>query len=152
MNRFIAALAVLVIGVVIAVTATPRSYLPPAVRVAKGHVDSFLGEAGPRAERLVRRAERALDDVRDRIGVPMARTSRSTVSGRAKVSQHADTLEQALGPNQSTSRGYYYGASQDIAVQQDSRWDELIDWMEAQRQRYTDVFRVIEAQATDGTP
>lgn len=68
------------------------------------------------------------------------------------MSQHADTLEQALGPNQTTSRGYYYGTSQDIAVQQDSRWDELIDWMEAQRQRYADVFRVIEAQATDGTP
>ena len=59
------------------------------------------------------------------------------------MSQHADTLEQALGPNQLTSRGHYYGTSQDIAVQQESRWDELIDWMEAQRQRYADVFRII---------
>lgn len=64
------------------------------------------------------------------------------------MSQHADTLEQALGPNQLTSRGNYYGTSQDIAVQQESRWDELIDWMEAQRQRYADVFRIIEAQAS----
>ena len=68
------------------------------------------------------------------------------------MSQHADTLDQALGPNQLTRRGYYYGTSQDIAAQHESRWDELIDWMEAQRQSYADVFRIIEIQATDGMP
>ena len=49
------------------------------------------------------------------------------------MSRHADTLEQALGPNQSTSRGFYFGTSQDIAVQQESRWDERIDWMDLHR-------------------
>ena len=61
------------------------------------------------------------------------------------MSQHADTLEQALGPNQSIGGGHYYGTSRDIPVRQDSRWDELIDWMEAQRERYEKVFQVIEA-------
>ena len=92
MKSFLAALAVLVIGVVIALAAIPRSDLPPAVRVAKDHVDSVLNEAGPRAERLVRRAERALDEVRNRVGVPMDRASRSTLSGRAKVVD-GDTLD-----------------------------------------------------------
>ena len=92
MNRFLAALAVLVIGVVIAVVATPRSALPPSVRVAKDHVDTVLDEAGSRAERLVQGAERAWGEVRDRIGVPMARASRSTVSGRARVVD-GDTLD-----------------------------------------------------------
>ena len=66
--------------------------------------------------------------------------------------RHADTLEQALGPNESTGRGHYYSTSRDIAVQQDSRWDELIDWMETQRQRYAEVFRDIEEQEASGTP
>lgn len=61
------------------------------------------------------------------------------------MSRHADTLEQALGPNQSTGGGHYYSTSRDIPVRQDSRWDELIDWMEAQRERYEKVFQVIEA-------
>ena len=86
------ALAVLVIGVVIALAATPRSDLPAAVRVAKDHVDSVLNEAGPRAEWLVQRAERALHEVRDWVGVPMARASRSTVSGSARVVD-GDTLD-----------------------------------------------------------
>ena len=86
------ALAVLVIGVVIALAATPRSALPLAVRVAKDHVDSVLKEAGPRAERLVQRAERALDKVRGWVGVPMDLASRSTVSGSARVVD-GDTLD-----------------------------------------------------------
>ena len=61
------------------------------------------------------------------------------------MSRHADTLEQALGPNQSTGGGYYYSTSRDIPVRQDSRWDDLIDWMEAQRQRYAKAFQVIES-------
>ena len=92
MKSFLVALAVLVIGVVIALAAIPRSDLPHAVRVAKDHVDSVLNEAGPRAEWLVQRAERPLDDVRDRVGVPMARASRSTVSGSARVVD-GDTLD-----------------------------------------------------------
>ena len=60
-------------------------------------------------------------------------------------------LDQALGPNQSTSGGHYYSTWQDIAVQQESRWDELIDWMEAQRQRYSEVLRTIEESEADGT-
>lgn len=67
------------------------------------------------------------------------------------MSKHADVLEQALGPNQSTSRGYYYTTWQEIAVQQGTRWDELIDWMEAQRQRYAEVFRTIEESEMDAT-
>ena len=66
------------------------------------------------------------------------------------MSRHAEALEKAIGPNQSTSRGHYYGTWRDIAVQQESRWDELIDWMEAQRQRYVEVFRTIDGIA-DGS-
>ena len=68
------------------------------------------------------------------------------------MSRYADTLEQALGPNQSTTGGYHYGTSRDIALQQDSRWDQLIDWMETQRQRYAMVLGDIEAQDAAGTP
>ena len=92
MKSFLVALAVVVIGVVIALAATPRSALPPAVRVAKDHVDSVLNEAGPRAQRLVQRAERALDEVRDWVAVPRALASRSTVSGSARVVD-GDTLD-----------------------------------------------------------
>ena len=64
------------------------------------------------------------------------------------MSRHAEALEQALGPNQSTGRGHYYSTSVDIAVQQESRWDELIEWMEAERQCYAEVFRTIEGLET----
>ena len=61
------------------------------------------------------------------------------------MSRYAETLEEALGPSQN-GPGYYCETWQEIAVQEESRWDELIDWMDAQRRCYEDVFRTIEAQ------
>ena len=61
------------------------------------------------------------------------------------MSRHAETFEEALGPSQTTP-GYYYTTWQEIAVQEEARWDELIDWMDAQRRCYEDVFRAIAAQ------
>ena len=68
------------------------------------------------------------------------------------MSRHAETLEEALGPSQSTTRDYYYETWQEIAVQEESRWDELIDWMDAQRRCYEEVFRAIEAQEGGTAP
>ena len=67
------------------------------------------------------------------------------------ISRHAETLERALGSSQLTARGYYYSTSTDIPLQEESRWDELIDWMDAQRRSFVDVFRTIETQRSGET-
>ena len=53
----------------------------------------------------------------------------------AFMEAHAETLDEAFGANQST-RGHYYGCWTAIAVQEEERWDELIDWMEDRRSLY----------------
>ena len=65
------------------------------------------------------------------------------------MSQHVETLERAFGPSGSTQ--LYYQISTGIAIQQEARWDELIDWMDEQRGRYVEVFRRIEARENVGT-
>lgn len=65
------------------------------------------------------------------------------------MSRHADTLEKFLGANQPGGLVHYYVTSLDIAVQQESRWDEPIAWMDAQRHRYADAFRSIELLEVD---
>ena len=65
------------------------------------------------------------------------------------MSRHEDSLKEVLGTSQPLGRGTYYGIRQDIAIQQESRWDELIDWMDAQRQRYAGVFGIIESREAD---
>lgn len=59
------------------------------------------------------------------------------------MSRHASTLEKALGTSESPGPGKYYLTSKQIAVHQESRWDELIDWMEKQRKCYVDAFQII---------
>lgn len=66
--------------------------------------------------------------------------------------QHAEILDDALGPNRSTGGGHYYGIAKEVAVRDQSRWDELIEWMEARRRRYAEVFRQIEARSADKSP
>ena len=92
MKSALAAILVVAIAVVIAVAAVRRSDLPPAVHAAKDHVDAVLDEARPGAERLIRRAQRAFDDVLDRFARPTAHASRRTLSGRARVID-GDTLD-----------------------------------------------------------
>ena len=92
MKSALAAMLVVVVAVVIAIASVPRPDLPPSVQAAKDHVDAVLDEAGPTAQRVVRRAERAFDDVRDRVRSPTVTASRSTVSGRARVVD-GDTLD-----------------------------------------------------------
>ena len=65
------------------------------------------------------------------------------------MSRHADTLEKILGTIRPGGPAHYYVTSIDIAVQQEPRWDELIDWMDAQRKRYVDAFRTIEPLEID---
>lgn len=60
------------------------------------------------------------------------------------MSRHAETLKESLGAIEPGGPVHYYITSLDIVVQQESRWDELIEWMDAQRQRYADAFRTIE--------
>ena len=68
------------------------------------------------------------------------------------MSRHADMFEEALGPFNPAGPGHYYVTSHDIAVRQESRWAELIDWMDAQRRRYADVLRIIESREAGETP
>ena len=92
MKSALVAMLVIVVAVVLAVAVVPRSDLPPAVQVARDHVDAVLDEAGSTAQRVVRRAEHAFDDVRDRVGSTTVTASRSTVSGSARVVD-GDTLD-----------------------------------------------------------
>ena len=92
MKSALVAMLVVAVAVVLAVAAVPRSDLPPAVQVAKDHVDAVLDVASPSAERVIRRAQRAFDDVLHRVGIPTVRASGPTFSGRARVVD-GDTLE-----------------------------------------------------------
>ena len=92
MKTALAAILAAVIAVGIMVGAVPRSDLPPAVQAARDRVYAALDEARPGAERLIRRAERAFDDVLDRIGGATATASPPTVTGHARVVD-GDTLE-----------------------------------------------------------
>ena len=92
MKIAVAAVALLPICVVIALAASPRSDLPPAVWVAKDQVDSILDETGSYAQQLLRRTERALDDVSARVGLGTARASRSMLSRPARVID-GDTID-----------------------------------------------------------
>ena len=58
---------------------------------------------------------------------------------------HKDTLEEAFGPSQPSRGGYYYLTDIGIPLRTQERWDELIDWMDGQRQKYVEAFQAIEA-------
>ena len=68
----------------------------------------------------------------------------------AFMARHAEVLDKAFGPSRSVTDGHYYGTWTDIPLRQEDRWDELIDWMEAQRIRYADVFRAIDLAGRGG--
>ena len=68
------------------------------------------------------------------------------------MADHAQLLQEAFGASRETTSGYYYGISTDIALRNEERWDELIDWMDAQRIRYAEIFRSIEARPSPGHP
>ena len=53
-------------------------------------------------------------------------------------------LDDAFGPSQPSSGGYYTTVT-DIPLREEDRWDELIEWMESQRLRFVEVFRTIES-------
>ena len=110
---------VVAIAVVLVVAAVPRSGLPPAVQVAKDRVDAVLDVARPAAERVIRRAERAFDDVLDRVGSPPAHASRPTLSGRARVVD-GDTLE--VGGQRIRLHGVDAPESRQSCVVQGRRW------------------------------
>ena len=61
------------------------------------------------------------------------------------MEQHAEVLDEAFGPSQPSSGGYYYNTVTDIPLREEDRWDELIEWMENQRLRFVEVFRAIES-------
>ncbi len=59
----------------------------------------------------------------------------------AFMDKNAEALAQALGPNQSRRDGHYFGCSTKIAIQEEKRWDELVDWMEERRLHYVGTLR-----------
>ena len=67
------------------------------------------------------------------------------------MAQHVEAFETALGAVQSGGSGHYYVTTHDINVRQDTRWDELIDWMDAQRRKYASVLDSIESIGTPTT-
>ena len=118
MKGALAAMLVVAIAVSV-VVAVPRSELPPAVQVATGHVDAVLDAASPVAERVIRRAQRAFDDVLDRVGSPSAHASRPTLSGRARVVD-GDTIE--VGRVRIRLHGVDAPESRQSCVAQGRRW------------------------------
>lgn len=58
---------------------------------------------------------------------------------------HVAGLERAFGPSKASRGGHYFTTHTDIPLRDEERWDELIDWMHAQQQRYIEVFRETEA-------
>ena len=56
------------------------------------------------------------------------------------LSQYAKELDQVFGPSRSSKKGYFYETWIDIGISEEERWDEIIDWMEPQRQRYAEIF------------
>ena len=63
------------------------------------------------------------------------------------MADHAKVLDEAFGPSRMTGRGYYYESSTDIPLREEERWDELIDWMDAQRLRYAEIFQGIDQRS-----
>ncbi|MDD9990155.1 MAG: hypothetical protein OXQ31_28055, partial [Spirochaetaceae bacterium] len=61
------------------------------------------------------------------------------------MTQNAERLEGEFGPSRMKTEGYYYGTETDISLQEEDRWDELINWMEAQRCRYAEVLQDIQS-------
>ena len=59
----------------------------------------------------------------------------------AFVADHAETLDQAFGSNESRREGHYYGCWIGVTLQEKERWDELIDWMEERRRHYEGVLK-----------
>ena len=120
MKSAFAAMLFVVSAVVLAVAAAPRSGLHPAVQAAKDHVDAVLDVASPTAERVIRRAQRAFDDVLDRVGSPSAHASRPTLSGRARVVD-GDTLE--VSGKRIRLHGVDAPESRQSCVAGDRRWE-----------------------------
>ena len=56
------------------------------------------------------------------------------------MTQFAEELDAEFGPSESSVKGYYYESSTNVAIRDEKRWDELIEWMENQRQRYAYIF------------
>lgn len=62
---------------------------------------------------------------------------------------NAETLDRAIGPNQSRREGHYYSCSTSITLQERERWDELIEWMEDRRGHYERTLKPLTASGPD---
>ena len=60
------------------------------------------------------------------------------------LAKHQETLERAFGPSQPSRGGYYYLTEIDIPLRAQGQWNELIDWMDVQRQKFIETFHLIE--------
>ena len=56
------------------------------------------------------------------------------------LSQYAKELDQVFDPSRLSKKGYFYETWIDIGISEEERWNEIIDWMEPQRQRYSEIF------------
>lgn len=63
----------------------------------------------------------------------------------AWVAQHEEVLQSDLGPGHWTQSHRHFGYTKEISIHEESRWDELIDWLEERRQYYLEVFNAIES-------
>ena len=61
-----------------------------------------------------------------------------------------EALGEGLGATASATEGHYHVTSKVVVWRDESKWDELIDWMESMRTRYGEVFRGIERQTGEG--
>ena len=68
------------------------------------------------------------------------------------LAKHQEVLEEAFGPSQPSRGGYHYLTSIDIPLTTQERWDELIDWMDAQQKKYVETFEAFQAMGRLGGP
>lgn len=64
----------------------------------------------------------------------------------ALMARHAEKLDEAFGASLAATEGNYYWTSKDIRLQDQDRWDELIDWMEEKRRRYHETLDLVLEQ------
>ena len=65
------------------------------------------------------------------------------------LSQYAEKLDRAFGPSHSAKESYFYETWIDIGIWEEESWDEIIDWMDDQRQRYAEILRKMRLEGSE---
>ena len=75
---------------------------------------------------------------------PMADGEAGQQTLESILQQHRDKLKQSIDNLEEGKPGHYCGQGINIGIDDEPRWDELIEWMETRRKRYMEAFRAIK--------